>query len=158
VLDGYAKFLRERQLVLPKHQPYLVRWVREFLLFARQDGGYTFEQTPDLFLAEVGGRVGEKPWQVHQAREAIRLYGYFLGAAEAAWPSGARETSADHTADAQGRLLGDEMTRVLRVHHLSLRTERSYLRWLGRFARQPVSLLGRCRGCPRLETTGRASA
>jgi len=35
VLDGYAKFLRERDLALPKHQPYLVRWVREFLLFAQ---------------------------------------------------------------------------------------------------------------------------
>jgi len=41
---------------LAKHQPYLVRWVREFLLFARDHGGYTFEQTLDLFLAEVGGR------------------------------------------------------------------------------------------------------
>jgi hypothetical protein len=30
------------------------RWVREFLLFVRGHGGYTFEQTLDLFLAEVG--------------------------------------------------------------------------------------------------------
>ena len=29
VLEGYAKFLREKDLALPKHQPYLVRWVRE---------------------------------------------------------------------------------------------------------------------------------
>ena len=34
VLDGYAKFLRKKDLALPKHQPYLVRWVREFLVFA----------------------------------------------------------------------------------------------------------------------------
>ena len=40
VLGKYAKSLRERELALPKHQPYLVRWVREFLLFARQHGGY----------------------------------------------------------------------------------------------------------------------
>ena len=55
VLGKYANFLRARELALPKHQPYLVRWVREFLLFARQHGGYTFEQPLDLFLAEVGG-------------------------------------------------------------------------------------------------------
>ena len=36
VLDGYANFLGERELALPKHQPYLVRWVREFLHFARE--------------------------------------------------------------------------------------------------------------------------
>ena len=31
-----AGFLRDWRLALPKHQPCLVRWVREFLLFARQ--------------------------------------------------------------------------------------------------------------------------
>jgi hypothetical protein len=35
VLSGYAKFLQDKNLSLDKHQPYLVRWVREFLLFAR---------------------------------------------------------------------------------------------------------------------------
>jgi len=57
VLDGYAKFLREKDLALPKHQPYLVRWVREFLFFAQGHGGYTFEQTLDMFLAEIGRRA-----------------------------------------------------------------------------------------------------
>ena len=35
MLEGYANFLRKWELALPKHQPYLVRWVRDFLLFAR---------------------------------------------------------------------------------------------------------------------------
>ncbi len=74
VLDGYAKFLQDKDLALDKHQPYLVRWVRDFLLFARAHGGYSFEQTLDLFLAEVGGRVGTKPWQLQQASDAIRIY------------------------------------------------------------------------------------
>ena len=34
VLEGYASFLRERMLAPLKHQPHLVRWVQEFLLFA----------------------------------------------------------------------------------------------------------------------------
>jgi hypothetical protein len=83
VLDGYAKFLRYKDLALDKHQPYLVRWLREFLLFARAHGGYSFEQTLDLFLAEVGGRVGAKPWQLQQASDAIRIYRYqYRGAKE----------------------------------------------------------------------------
>ena len=48
VLEGYSKFLLEKDLVPRKHQPYLVRWVRDFLLFAQEHGGYTFEQTLDL--------------------------------------------------------------------------------------------------------------
>jgi hypothetical protein len=60
VLDGYAqflqekKFLQDKKLALDKHQPYLVRWVREFLLFARAHAGYSFEQTLKRFLAEAG--------------------------------------------------------------------------------------------------------
>lgn len=61
VLDGYARFLREKKLALDKHQPYLVRWVREFLLLARAHAGYSFEQTLERLLAEVGGRLGTKP-------------------------------------------------------------------------------------------------
>ena len=59
-LDGRARFLREKELPLPKRQPHLVRWAREFLLFTQAHGGHTFEQTLDLFLAEVGGSHGEQ--------------------------------------------------------------------------------------------------
>jgi hypothetical protein len=76
ILDECANFLQEKDLALLKHQPYLVRWVKDFLLFAKEHGGYTFEQTLDLFLAEVGGRVGTKLWQLQQASDAIRIYRY----------------------------------------------------------------------------------
>ena len=77
VLEGYAKFLRDRDLAPPKHQPHLVRWVREFLLFAEEHGGYTFEQTLDLFLAAIGKRVGIKPWQIQQAVDAVCISSLF---------------------------------------------------------------------------------
>ena len=48
----------------PKRQPQLVRWVGEFLGFAADHAGYTFEQTLDLCLAEVGRRLRIKPRQV----------------------------------------------------------------------------------------------
>ena len=89
VMDGYASFLRERQLAPAKHQPYLVRWVREFLLFAGEHGGYTFEQTLDMFLAEVGGRAKVKAWQIQQAADAVRIYWYqYRDAGEAAEGAG----------------------------------------------------------------------
>ena len=76
VLEGYAEFLREKDLALRKHPPYLVRWVREFLHFARAHAGHTLEQTLDLLLAEVGGRVGVKLRQIRQAGDAVRIYRY----------------------------------------------------------------------------------
>ncbi|MDX9979809.1 MAG: hypothetical protein RBU25_07140 [Lentisphaeria bacterium] len=74
ILDGHANVRRENGLTLANHQSRLVRWVREFLLFAQGHGGYTFEETLDLFLAEVGGRPGTKPWQLQEAADAIRAY------------------------------------------------------------------------------------
>jgi len=76
VLQGYDKFLQDKQLAPTKHRPYLVRWVQQFLYFARDHPGYTFEQTLDLFLAQIGDRVGAKPWQVQQAANAVRIYRY----------------------------------------------------------------------------------
>ena len=61
VLDEYGKFLQAKDLPPAKHQPHLVRWVREFLLFAQGHGGYTFEQTLDMFLAEIGKRGDVEP-------------------------------------------------------------------------------------------------
>ena len=52
-LDGYVKFLQKKDLALPKHQPYLARWVREFLLFAQGHGGYRFEQTLERNLVFI---------------------------------------------------------------------------------------------------------
>ena len=47
--------------------------MKDFLLFAKEHGGYTFEQTMDLFLAEVGGRVGTKPWRLQQAGQRVKI-------------------------------------------------------------------------------------
>ena len=78
MLDGYANFLQERELALSKHQQYLVRWVREFLHFAREHGGYTFEQTLDFFPAGDGGRAGVEPWQVQQAAGTVFRFAVFF--------------------------------------------------------------------------------
>ena len=35
ILKEYDNFLRDKDLALPKHRPYLVRWVQQFLRFPR---------------------------------------------------------------------------------------------------------------------------
>lgn len=92
------------------------------------------EATPEAasdFLHELSRQA--EPWKVRQAREAIRLYRYFQATCKADGPNRGVKKSADHTCDGQWRLLAEEMTRVVRVQHLSLRTERSYMAWLQRF-------------------------
>ena len=109
--------MRTRHLAPAKHQPHLVRWVREFLLFAREHAGYSFEQTLDLFLAEVGKRVGIKPWQVQQAGDAVRIYRYqYRGAAARHAPHG-----SDHAESMDDAGLLTRLREVIRLRH--------YARW-----------------------------
>lgn len=140
VRDDYANFLRGKELALPKHQPHLVRWVRDFLFFARQHGGYTFEQTLDLFLDELGGRTGVRPWQIQQAADAVRIYRYqFRGIQE-----------GDHTgASNQATAANDEslvrrLQEVIRLRHYARSTEKTYLQWTKRFLayRQETGVTG----------------
>ena len=127
-LDGYARFLREKDLALPKHQPHLVRWVRDFLLFAQGHAGYTFEQTLDMFLAEVGERVGVKPWQIQQAADAARIYRYQYRGASDDGEGGSPAAGLNDDAAILVRL-----RQVIRLRHYAKSTEKTYLHWVRRF-------------------------
>ena len=56
-LEGYGRFLTEKDLSSQKERHYVVRGVIGFPLFARAYGGVAFEQTLDLLLAQVGERI-----------------------------------------------------------------------------------------------------
>ena len=43
ILDEYHNYLMDRKLAKKEHTPYLVRWVKEFLRFARNKTGHKFE-------------------------------------------------------------------------------------------------------------------
>lgn len=129
VLHGYTKFLQEKKLAIPKHQPYLVQPVREFLLFARQHAGYSFEQTLELFLAELGRRPAVQPWQVRQAADAVRVYRYqFRGAEKGPKNAGRDEVKIVNAEDMVRRL-----REVIRLRHYARSTEKAYLHWTNRF-------------------------
>ena len=72
-LDGSATFLRDRDSTPARQRLRPARRTREFLLFAQGRGGYSFEQTPEMFLTQIGGRAGIQPWQMQQAADAVRV-------------------------------------------------------------------------------------
>ena len=76
VLHGFKNFLADMDLAPAKQRAYLVRWVREFLLYTREHGGYTFEPTVEPFMTQINGRVDVKPWQIQQAADAVRSCRY----------------------------------------------------------------------------------
>jgi len=78
----------------------MVRRVREFLLFAREHGGYTFGQALDLYLAAVGARESIKPRQIQQYEMGVpcggRRAARRAGIAKHATPHTPRQRFAAH--------------------------------------------------------------
>jgi len=139
----FHSFLVEKRLVPEEKARYFAGWVERFFETANVDAARVPAERVSAFLDELSRQ--EEPWKVQQAREAIRLYRYFEGTSNPDRPEAGADVARDHSADAQWRTLAEEMTRVLRVRHLSLRTERSYLGWLRRFyvftrAKDPAGL------------------
>ncbi|MEM3453414.1 MAG: phage integrase N-terminal SAM-like domain-containing protein [Candidatus Hadarchaeum sp.] len=129
VLEDYSNLLREKKLALPRHQPHLVRWVRQFLLFARKHSDYTFEQTLDLFLTALNQRAGVKPWQIQQAADAIRIYRY-----QYRDESGKKEDKPRRVGiSGSDETLLDRLLEVIRLRHYAKSTEKTYLHWTRRF-------------------------
>jgi len=70
VREGSAKFLRDRDVAPARRQPHLVRWVREFLLFAGEHRGYT-SRLQALF--EPFNEGGSWMALIESGREPVRL-------------------------------------------------------------------------------------
>ena len=127
VLEGYSDFLQRRQLSDPKHRPYLVQWVREFLYFAHERPGYSFEQTRDFFLEEIGKRTRIEPWQIRQASNAIQIY-YFQYR-----HSSDEQFHHIHIRDLDTEPMLSKMKEIMRLRHYAANTEKTYLLWTRRF-------------------------
>jgi len=140
VLGDYADFLRKQQLALPKHQPHLVRWVREFLIFSAEHRGYTFEQTLDMFLAALEEQTGIQPWQIRQATDAVRIYRYQYRADSG--KSGEERPRKAWSGNEQDILA--RMQEIIRLRHYAKSTQKTYLHWTRRFLayREQTGLTG----------------
>ena len=76
VLQEFARYLRQRLLLLEQGVGAYVRWAREFLVFARPFRELGFDECLERFLAELA-RTPERPaWELGQAKDAVRVYYY----------------------------------------------------------------------------------
>lgn len=110
---AFSGFLRTEGRVSESKIRHYVAWVDRLLSRAPPGEDPTTPFIVRRFLAEVGRRGA--PGEVEEAADAVRLYASFRSRPDA-WEA-----------------LVDEMVRVVRLKHLSLRTEKSYLGWVRRF-------------------------
>jgi integron integrase len=161
-LSGFEAFLSAGKAVPQRQISFYAYWVLCYLNYAGLDipkNGeadiviYEAFDWKDIrrFLRELGRK---KPgWQVEQAERALRQYQYYCslhltgrdinksagstendqgktgGSANQVW-----QKAKERDAMAKWQEIADEMIRIIRLKHLSLRTEKTYMAWVRRFS------------------------
>ena len=126
VLAEYHKYLILRKLVKEEQAPYLVRWVREFLQFARDKTGYKFETVIEMFRVHLEQNPGIKDWQIRQAIDAVIIYKYQFRINQ--FPEA---DSPGLALDAKSTLERARQFACLKRYARS--TRKNYLAWISRF-------------------------
>ena len=66
VLADYEAYLKRHRMAKSKHIPYLVKWVRRFLDFAKRQRGKSFDEVSLLYGAELGKDAKISDWQLRE--------------------------------------------------------------------------------------------
>ena len=124
-MKDFQQFLTSGNYVSAKKVLFYMHWTRQCYAFCRKDAkeNVTSDEIQD-FIFNLSKR--KEKWQVEQAREAIELYLFFKNR-----PS--RQFKPTDTEASQWRTVSHEMVKILRLKHLSLATERTYLGWVKSF-------------------------
>ena len=127
-MDDFLEFLSKKRIVTAKQRPFYAIWVRNMYHFLRHmPGSPVSDDDVNRFIATITDT--HQDWQVQQAKDAIRLYRYFLDQPRAA--PFARSSVIDKLwVDAV-----DQMLVFMRLKHMSLRTEQTYITWMRQFYR-----------------------
>ncbi|MBK8575898.1 MAG: integron integrase [Elusimicrobia bacterium] len=134
-MPEFQKLLRERNLALEKHIPFLARWAHLYLAFLAQgkDDSLPFEITLERFLKHTSLQEKNQPWQIQQAETGIRLYHLHFGTNENQTPP----------LIGSGNEVAEKLKERMRLRHYAFSTERTYLDWFSRFQKYATTVLGR---------------
>ncbi|WP_457756136.1 integron integrase [Thermodesulfatator indicus] len=126
-----------------KAKPFYVSWVKKALCWTnkaqkKSELSPISENNRKRFIKFLETRY--EPWQVAQAEEAIKLYNYFI--------SSVQTSSPEKPDQAAWSYIKEEACRLMRLRHLSYRTEKTYLSWIEKFqkftnSKAPVRLTAR---------------
>ena len=73
VLDEYSAFLEAKQLVAKPDRAQVIKYVHDFLVYARGKRDLDFSQALQAFLQTTEGGEGAKK----QAEDAVNIYYYY---------------------------------------------------------------------------------
>ena len=108
--------------------PYYLNWVKKLHEFCDiKPDSPIISKNIDQFLKKLSSTY--ESWQVQQASDAVSLYRIFQRRKTTPMVQDSDEP------DRQWKHVTDEMVKMMRLRHLSIRTEKTYMRWIRSYYR-----------------------
>jgi integron integrase len=126
LLEQFKSYILSRRLIDEKKAGFYLYWVNRFHGFCKKQlSDSTSIGDIERFLKHLT-RVREE-WQVKQASEAIQLLVFYKNQKKI------NHGMANMEIGAQWKAVAEEMRKLLRLKHLSIRTEQAYIGWVRKF-------------------------
>jgi integron integrase len=125
MLDRFQEYLEKNGSIGPKQIPYYIKWVKDCYALTSISTEIALSQDQRKQYLEKLNSSREE-WQVKQADQALRLYLFFLSRV-------ASHPVPSNDVDKQWEVAREEMVKVLRLRHMSLNTEKTYITWSRQF-------------------------
>ncbi len=145
-MQSFADFIAQTGHISEYYRPRFQQWVKAYISYSKSESVDT--ASLNAFLESLNTRY--EVWQVRQARQALQLYSYYRarnGLPRIPVDSGTKKPVSLGEASARAAApmtimgshpvswtnVGDALIRIMRLKHLSLKTEKSYLSWTMKF-------------------------
>lgn len=126
-LSGFKSFLEHKRLVPEKKLAFYLYWVSSFVSYCEKQGCLASDNSNVGPFLHLLAKTKEE-WQVVQARQALRLYHFYLSRAE-----NEESNISPANGEQEWQIVAAKMREALRLRHRSIRTEKTYLQWLRSF-------------------------
>ena len=131
-VDEFKDFLKKNSEIQSHTISFRIYWMKQYLEKEKPTKQTSLKDIEN-FLAILQKRINIEEWQVKQAKETIVLYiegflGYVLKVS--VQNPKVKERKNNHWTQVES-----DMSQAIRVKHLSLKTEKSYLGWVRKFRR-----------------------
>jgi integron integrase len=140
VMMSFSLFLRDVYDIPSDKLADYERWVAMYRERLKSNSSEPENASPVPFLESLGPKV--EKWQINQARLAVQFYWYYrqktadgrgLDSVGRTQAVGDASENVKPTLTASDHAILNELRRVIRLHHLAYRTEKTYRSWAVRF-------------------------
>ena len=118
-LENYLK----KSCIREEYIKFYIHWINSYIEFSEKLNIEANRSNMKSYLNELDNQYND--WQVKQASEAVSHYLYFLDTGS--------KRSNNHDFDSDWQKLANEVHAVIRLKHLALTTEKTYIKWLRKF-------------------------